>query len=259
MHRGLSTFRAFLFVAASLCSVGSGAQAQSSADLQFSDFGGNQAASLELSGEARIEGSELRLTDSKKRVFAGAFVKDVVAFDDERSFSAYFSFKMSNPTCHIGLGGDGLAFVIQPGLVTAEATGSGMGFDKISSSLAIEFDTFMNTTIGDRNNNHVGINLKGTTQSSAAELAPFILNDGSIYHAWVDYNGKEQFLEVRLSQSDTRPEAALVSHTVDLAPILDSRSFVGFTAGTGDCWQQHDILSFYFSKSFVAGGIRLGS
>jgi hypothetical protein len=254
MRIGIATLSSLFAATLALCSVTS-VRAETGADLKFTDFAGNHAASFELSGDARVEGSDLRLTDSKKNAYAGAFVRDVMSLDETRSFSAYFSFKMSNPVCHIGLGGDGLAFVIQPGLITEQASGAGIGYDKLGSSLAIEFDTFMNQSRGDRNNNHVGINLKGSNNSVAQELAPFILNDGSVYHVWVDYNGAEQLLEVRLAQSDARPEAALLSYTVELEPVLDSRSFVGFTAGTGECSQQHDILSFYFSKSFKSGGI----
>lgn len=52
--------------------------------------------------------------------------------------------------------------------------------------------------------------------------------DGYWYSYFVD-NGATDLLEVRLALSDTRPTAALMSHTVDLVTLLGTTdAFIGF-------------------------------
>ncbi|MBS0369331.1 MAG: PEP-CTERM sorting domain-containing protein [Proteobacteria bacterium] len=41
-----------------------------------------------------------------------------------------------------------------------------------------------------------------------------------MFHAWGDYNGATDQLEVHLFLTDIRPVNALLSYTVDLVPIL---------------------------------------
>ena len=60
-------------------------------------------------------------------------------------------------------------------------------------------------------------------------------------------------LEVRLAEggSASRPGAATLSHTVDLAgQLVSTDAFVGFTSGTGSAYGNHDILSWQFNSTF---------
>jgi hypothetical protein len=56
-----------------------------------------------------------------------------------------------------------------------------------------------------------------------------------IWYCWIDYNGTAKVMEVRLSQTSTRPATATLSKTVDLATDLSNSSslFFGFTASSG--------------------------
>jgi hypothetical protein len=106
--------------------------------------------------------------------------------------------------------------------------------------------------------NHAGINLAGSVCSVVrADTLPAQLDSGSIFHAWVDYNGVTDSLEVRLALNDTRPAAALMSYTVDLVSVLGTtNAFVGFTSGTGAATADHDIRRWVFNSEFARWSTR---
>jgi hypothetical protein len=80
---------------------------------------------------------------------------------------------------------------------------------------------------------------------------PNRFNEGQIWHAWVDYNGNTDLLELRLAETSSRPATALLSEMVDLPSILGSTDvFAGFTSGTGSAVGNHDILSWEFRDDF---------
>ena len=90
----------------------------------------------------------------------------------------------------------------------------------LEKSIGVEFDNWNNGGIDGFSDNHAGIDINGDVNSVArSPLAPINLDDPSVvHHAWVDYNGATNALEVRVADSNTRPAAALLTHTVDLPP-----------------------------------------
>jgi len=77
------------------------------------------------------------------------------------------------------------------------------------------------------------------------------MNNGAIWNAWVDYNGVTDLLEVRLSESSTRPASAILSMTRDLVTDLGTtNAFVGFSSGTGAAFANHDVLSWTFIDNY---------
>jgi hypothetical protein len=164
---------------------------------------------------------------------------------------------MSNPRCPAGQegGADGLAFVIQPDLNAKGKSGGGLGFEGIPSSVAIEFDSFFNEGHKDPKKHHIGINTNGVVESLHTAEVPFILNNGQIYHAWIDYDGKDDSLQVRLATSNNRPADPTLSYKVDLEKTLRTEQYVGFTASTGSCSEQHELLAMYFNVDYLPGGI----
>jgi hypothetical protein len=89
--------------------------------------------------------------------------------------------------------------------------------------------------------------LNGSVLSAQTALEPTRFNNGSIWNAWVDYDGATNDLEVRWSMSNIRPVAAQLSRIEDLSTVLGTtNAFVGFTSGTGAAWGNHDILSWEF-------------
>lgn len=135
---------------------------------------------------------------------------------------------------------------------TAGGGGGGIGYQGLAPSIGVEFDNW-NNGIGDGNNgNHAGIDVNGDTNSVVrADILPAQLDSGSIFHAWVDYNGATDLLEVRLGLNDTRPAAALMSYGVDLVSLLGTtNAFIGFTSGTGFAGADHDIRRWVLDGQF---------
>lgn len=230
--------------------------------ISFDDF--SSLEGLQLNGATAAIGnpttddqgrSVLRLTNALSQS-GSAFFTDPVTLSNDASFSTFFTFRISNPLGASdvdGQGADGLVFVVQTVSNTAGGSGGGIGYTGIDNSVGVEFDTWFNGSgLGDPDGNHVAIDLNGVF--SPAELAVPVaqrMNDGDVWNAWVDYNGETDLLDVRLSLSSARPDAAIVSRTVDLVSVLGSESaFAGFTSGTGAAGGFHDILSWTFVDDF---------
>lgn len=229
----------------------------------FNDF--SSTAGLQLNGATAVIGNPitddggrhvLRLTNNLGQS-GSAFFTSPVTLSNQASFSTFFVFRISNPlgiSDNDGQGADGIVFVVQTVSNTAGGAGGGIGYTGIANSVGAEFDTWNNGTgLGDPDGNHVAIDLNGGF--SPANLAVPVatrMNNGAIWFAWVDYNGATDLLEVRLSQSDSRPTSALVSRTVDLETVLGvPNAFAGFTSGTGAAGGFHDILRWTFVDNFA--------
>ena len=233
--------------------------AQTTITSAYPDFEDGRINGFELGGDATLAGAsnnELRLTRSLDSPYGTAYYKKLVNLENDRSFSAHFSFKMTEPICYTGMGADGLAFVIQQTSNIAGTTGGGLGYAGVTPSFVVEFDTFNNgPTVGEPNNNHIGISVDGDTSSVAVYSPAELLNDGSTYYAWVDYDGATNNVEVRFSTSNIRPASSVLSYSLDLATNLSSDVYVGFSAATGGCKEVHTIQSFYFNNDLIDGGI----
>jgi Legume lectin domain len=217
------------------------------------------AGRYQLNGAATIDGASLKLNQAAGNLYGTAFFKELVSLPSNRSFSAYFTFKITNPECGTGGGADGLAFIVQTDSSAVGSMGGGIGYAGILPSVAVEFDTFKNDGFKDPDDNHIGVSLNGDPESVATAPAPVLLVDGNTYHAWIDYDGADDLLQVRLAETAERPDEASLSYTVDLEEVLRSDVYVGFTAATGSCMEQHNIGSFYFSNEALPGGIDTSS
>jgi len=221
------------------------------------DFNEGEDTIVYTNGDATIDRGGIRLTQPRGTLYATAYYKLPITLSSHRSFSAYFTFRMTHPQCgtKTDAGADGLAFIIQPDITAFGSHGGGIGYEKIPNSLAIELDTHQNTGFNDPAKNHVGISVNGDPKSVAVAEIPFTINDGVLHHAWVDYDGKDDTLEVRVASSDARPSSPLLTHKIDLEKTLGAEQFVGFSAGTGTCIQQHEIFSMFFHADNLPRGI----
>jgi hypothetical protein len=221
------------------------------------DFNDAEQPAMYTSGRAAPHRGGIQLTDTVGTQAGAAYFRTPLTMSSHRSFSAYFSFNMTNPRCSQSGqdGADGLAFVIQPDLDATGKSGGGLGYRGIPASVAIEFDSFYNSENKDPEKDHVGINVDGAVESLARAEVPFKLNDGRTYHAWIDYDGKDDTMQVRLSLTNARPTEPVLAHKVDLEKHLRTEQFVGFTASTGTCSEQHQVHSLYFNADNLVGGI----
>lgn len=209
-------------------------------------------------GDQRV----LRLTDNYGQS-GSAFLTSPFSLASNASFSSYFEFQFTNQ----GSGGaDGIVFTLQTVGNTAGGGGGGIGYDGLAPSLGVEFDNWNNGACDGNNDNHAGIDINGSicsvVRNDATGAWPSIdtgdgfevqqLDGGSIFHAWVDYNGVTKDLEVRLALTDTRPAAVLMSYNVDLAALLGTTdAFAGFTSGTGAATADHDIRRWVMDGQYA--------
>lgn len=203
----------------------------------------------------------LRLTPADWNQSGSAFSTSPVELASNASFSTAFRFRItgSGGICdEDGCGADGIVFTVQTVGSKAGGAGGGIGYDGLDQSLGVEFDTWNNSELSDISGNHVGIDLAGNIESvvqmhlDTGDSNTHRMNNGNIWSAWVDYNGETDLLEVRLAEggSAARP-ATLLSYTVDLPAILGTTdAYVGFTAGTGSAWGNHDILAWQFNNTY---------
>ena len=206
-------------------------------------------AAGDLATDASRNGA-LRLTNALWQG-SSVFLTQPISISDDASFSSYFRFSMTNPQGISGeiQGADGIVFAVQTAASNVGATGGGIGYQGITPSVGIEFDTWHNGE--DADGNHVGVNLNGGMRSVVAQFVEPPFNNGAVWHAWVDYNGAADSLEVRWAATPERPRDAMLSHTVDLVQVLGKTEvFVGFTSGTGAAGNNHDILSWKFRGEF---------
>jgi hypothetical protein len=232
-----------------VCLLGSGARAETKISLAQHDFEAVGSDSVKFFGDAAIEGGALRLTRKVEQINGAVLYKRLLFLGSDASFSVYFTFSTSNNPSQ---GGDGFALLLQNHLKAKDAAGGFLGYSG-SEALSIEFDTYQNDY--DPSNNHVGINLEGNPKSLKTAALPFVINDGRIYHVWVDYDGPQQALDIRVSDSTQRPKDATLSHTVDLNQVLGGAVHPGFSAATGSAYQMHIIRSFFFHSQLVPGGL----
>jgi hypothetical protein len=231
------------------------AQAAGAQTISYPDF--SSTAGLQINGNASQQGNKLRLTPATYYQGGSAFSQTTVPLASNASFSTVFSFEI------LGRGGldngaDGLTFTVQTNANNVGGVGGGIGYQGLANSVAVEFDTYNNGEFG--GSNHVGINTNGNMSSIVSSpFLPIDFDNAATWWAWVDYDGSTQQMDVRWAQSSSRPAAAMLSAAgLNLATILgNSNVYVGFTAGTGAGYGEHNITSWNFVNTFQNGGAPL--
>lgn len=248
--------RAFMVGAALLVFV-AGVRAQT---VMYAGFGGaNGLDGLTLRSAAQ-SGSAILLADSTNDRGA-VFTQSLYSIG---SFSALFQFRISNPGGNTDgsgqQGADGLAFVVQRAAGNSlGSNGEGLGYLGINNSVAVEFDTWLNSSRGDPDSNHYGLNLNGAANSVLTVSEQTRFDNGQIWTVWVDYDGGK--LEVRSSLTGLRPASAVLTYGSAVNPfsvattIGGTAAYIGFTGATGSATGAHELLGFAFSDTYLTNGI----
>lgn len=228
-------------------------QAGATAVVNYSNF--NDTTGLQLNGSAASVNGALSLTPANYSQSGSVFSTNRISLANNASFSTHFQFRFSGAGVSDGSGpgADGMVFTIQTLSNNVGSVGGGIGYQGISNSIGVEFDTWNNGWGDHYSSNHVGFNVNGDINSlSVAPVTEADLNNGQVWNAWIDYDGSSHQLEVRLGQSAVRPTAALLSYTRDIALDLGSTdAFVGFTAATGGAYASHELLSWQLNNEFA--------
>ncbi|MBM2816669.1 MAG: Protein of unknown function precursor [Ignavibacteria bacterium] len=217
--------------------------------------------------------SSIRLTQSKPETKGALWRKDL--FPVKKGFRTQFAFRFTlgyNENYDGSLpGADGIAFVVQNNNNSSiGAIGGGIGFEGIPNSLAIEFDTYYNNNnnnnLNDPNGNHAAIFCNGRINNTADHNSKACLqtnmniipirSDSTVYYAQIDYNIVPGKLRVWLDSTgryDDKPILEL--DNFELSKLLDlaggERAYVGFTSATGESYENHDILNWWFCPKRV--------
>ncbi|MBM4181696.1 MAG: PEP-CTERM sorting domain-containing protein [Betaproteobacteria bacterium] len=250
-----SGFRPATLIGALLFCAAGGAQAALINYQNFNDLSAftlnGATATINTGGQGVVGPSGarvLRLTNALGQS-GSAFLTAPFSLAADASFSSYFEFQFTNP---INGGADGIVFTVQRVANTAGGAGGGIGYQGLSPSIGVEFDNWNNGGGDGNNDNHAGINVNGNMNSVVrADTLPALLDSGSVFHAWVDYDGSTDSLEVRLALDANRPVNTLMSYTVDLVALLgQTDAFIGFTSGTGAAGAYHDIRRWVFTGDY---------
>jgi hypothetical protein len=219
----------------------------------YSDF--TNSSGLRTSGSIDVEGGRLVMTSSGTAGSAAVWSGQTYAVG--AGFESRFRFRIGDL---VGVGADGLAFVIQ-NLGTGElgSAGAGLGYRGISSFLAVEFDTAFNAEpeAGDQagNDNQIDIRLRtpgstvlaGTSLARTAVGAIPNLSDGGEHDVVVRYDGTT--LSVFLDDMTT-PRVSVAVNLGTALNLTQGLAHVGLTAASGSSGsQRQEIISWSFAAT----------
>jgi hypothetical protein len=243
----------------------------------FSYNGFANTTGLTLVGNAATattsDGTVLRLTPASGSQSGAAYSTTAVTLGNNATFSTQFQFRLTNP------GGwdpaDGIVFVLGTSTTGLGSAGVGMGYQGVSgNSVGIEFDTYNNAGFGLGDNdgnssNHVAIDVNGVLTNTDltnvygnqscgfitgnpaqnSNTVPGCMSNGDLWTVVISYDGAH--LTVTLTDpAEGSSFTAINGYAINLASILgQNTAYVGFTAGTGAGWENHDIVNWIFSNS----------
>lgn len=211
------------------------ATAQQAISISYPDF--SSVAGLTLSGSAQQVGNVMQLTPSLGGQTGSAFSNTTV--DTSQSFSTRFQFWLHDAP---STPADGVAFVLQQSAPSGNAAYLGT-----PPSIAVEFDIFHNSWLGDPDDNHVGIVQNGDPAAHLKTATPSHRLYGAPVYVWIDYNATAKNLTISTALTETKPGSVLLSFPVDLATTVSPVAYVGFTGTTGASSATQDILSWQFA------------
>ncbi|KAM3382302.1 lectin-domain containing receptor kinase VI.3 [Capsicum galapagoense] len=223
----------------------------------------------------------LKLTNRTYHVIGHAFhpnhipIKSSTSAKNASSFSTYFVFAIV-PLAETS-GGFGFAFTLSPnrGFPGAQSNHFLGVFNSMNNGkdtnhiFMVEFDTVNGRNEGvDADGNHIGININ-RVESIASQSADYYINNtditeqvylqkGESIQAWIDYDGVNKVVNVTVSPMlVSKPIKPLITHKIDLSPVLTENMYAGFSAATGDKASSHYILGWSFRLNGTADPLNL--
>ena len=213
------------------------------------------ASGLRLVGSAQLTEKMLRLTAAQRHQAGAAWFEEKQKLTG--GFESSFEFRLTGQG-GLGAGADGLAFVLQnsgpdalgsPGSAGGFALGDVQRYGRspgIPQSIAIFFDTHRNPELQDPSDNYIAVCTAGTPRQmhwppprlAYTRKLALILKDGKVHVVRIAY--QPPILTVTLDGQ------AVLTSPVDLSSVVDrdGAAYAGFTASTGNGFENHDILTW---------------
>ena len=170
--------------------------------------------------------------------------------DLSQSFNLEFIVNFGNDD----MGADGIAFVLQNnGVNSLGAIAQGIGYEGISPSLAIEFDTWNNTNLSDLAIDHVAIQSNGNPDHTSTNnlVGPAAalpgganIEDGQDYTLQIQWDANTQTIEVFVDCNLT-----ITLNNYDLVNQIfmgNPNVWFGFTSSTGGFSNMHTVCPTNF-------------
>lgn len=205
-------------------------------------------AQYQLNGNAaQTSPSCFRLTNNASNNAGSVWYTTLV--DLNTSFDLYLKVNLG---CDDG-GADGMALVFQPISTGVGSSGSGLGYQFITPSLAIEFDTYQNGNNSDPAEDHMAMMTNGVNDHATANniaepvsISPTNANmeDCQFHTLRVNWSPTTQKMDVYV---DCNLRLTYTGNIV--ANIFNNNPMVywGFTAATGALFNQHRFCIDYVS------------
>lgn len=229
------------------------------------------AKNLTLYGDAQFTNNSITLTQettclsssNSSNGIGRAFYVYPVRFLDvssnvTASFSCKFSFTItsSSPSCPLG---DGIAFLITSNSGYFSVSNGYMGLpnevsDPQDSYIAVEFDTSFDSSLGDTNGNHIGIDANTILSIESVDVTSlgFDLKSGKKMTAWIEYRDSLKKIKVWLGDDyEVRPSSAVLESVIDLSKHFKEFMHVGFSASNGRGSAIHVVDQWRFKTSGI--------
>lgn len=241
------------------------------ASFKFPSFG--SSSGLDLRSAPLYDGNSLVLTYDSNQLGYAYLPNPVQILRDNNnlclplSFKSRFTFLIQNGNADgfasgftfFLLGGN---IVDRSSIQTSDPSDLGLYYtsntETIPGILAVEFDTFKDSVVKDKEAGHVGINVQfgGVSAVSVATKAlGFPLFDLKVKTVWVQYWASNKTLGVYLSYGSTQPSSPILQYKVDMCQLLRSfcagcwelnSVYVGFSAVTSTIFETVTIKSWQF-------------
>lgn len=227
------------------------------ASVAAASCGNRNAVTVRKLGSAETGADRsVTLTPSKADATGGVLRSsplEIVAFSTEFRFSASDARDSSDQCEGKRPGGDGLAFVLLGNDPKQLGSGgSGLGYQGLTNSLAVEFDIACSSGTGDPAAPHIAIDIDGSVNHGAGSVAkPVVIvnersgtsfDDAAVWTAWIDY--REGVMNVRVARDGKRPEQPSLSAKVPATLIESHKLWPGFTAANGKGASKQSIIGW---------------
>lgn len=215
------------------------------------------------------DGTVLRVTPAAGGQSGAAYSTSAFTLGANDTFSTQFQFRFTSA------GGidpaDGITLVLAASPTGLGVGGGAIGYGGVANSVAVEFDTYNNGSPDGNSSNHVAIDEDGhindgTSMSDQAltnvygistcnfgtstpNTANGCMSNGHLWTVNISYNGSK--LTVTLDDpAEGSTFTAISNYSIDIASILGTQNaYVGFTAGTGSGFENHDIVDWSFANT----------